>query len=323
MYMKKKTLINLIMSLAFLCFLGFSFIYMNHTNLIYDVTDILGPQQKPISKPGYQFSLYGDKESGITLKYPVSVMVYEQGLYVVDQDAGNVKVFDMKGRFAGSFGRMKSPYGIAVYGGNFYISDMATGEIEIHSRAGKKLGILKIKEQRQKMVPGSLLVADKYLYVADLYQGRILVIDLTERKIIRDIGSYGTGKGQLKYPHGMAVDKEGNIYVADSGNNRIVAFDSKGHYLKTLGGPPDKVGSITTVRGVDIDSKEHIYATAPLTGSVQVFNKQGEALYSFGGPGEDEGQLGLPNDLFVDSSGRIYIAEIKNKRVSVFERFSN
>ncbi|KNZ68552.1 NHL repeat containing protein [Thermincola ferriacetica] len=317
--MKKKTLINTVLSIGLICLIGFSFLYLNNINLINQVTDFMGPQQKKMSTPGFKFAMYGDAKSGVLLQYPVTAVIREKGIYVVDQDAGNIKVFGLGGRLAGVFGRLRSPYGIALYGGNFYVSDMGTGQIVIFSKTGKQLGTLKIKGQKG-MVPGGLLVDGKYLYIADVYQSRILVCDLPQRRIIRTMGSFGTGRGQLKYPHGMAVDKAGNLYVADSGNNRIVVFNKNGRYLKTIGGKDDRVGGITTVRGVAIDAKGIIYATAPLTGTIYAYNGDGEALYSLGGPGKENGQLGLPNDILIDAAGRLYVVETKNKRISVFEK---
>src|SRR4051812_11467904 len=44
-------------------------------------------------------------------------------------------------------------------------------------------------------------------------------------------GSQGNGEGQLNNPTGIAVDSFGNVYVLDTGNNRIQKFDSNGTYI--------------------------------------------------------------------------------------------
>ena len=49
-------------------------------------------------------------------------------------------------------------------------------------------------------------------------------------------GSIGTGNGQFFMPNGIAVDASGNVFVADSGNNRIQEFDSDGNYQSQFGG---------------------------------------------------------------------------------------
>ena len=48
-------------------------------------------------------------------------------------------------------------------------------------------------------------------------------------------GSLGSGGGQFNYPSGIALDGAGNIYVTDSGNNRIVKMATNGTVLTTWG----------------------------------------------------------------------------------------
>ncbi len=49
-------------------------------------------------------------------------------------------------------------------------------------------------------------------------------------------GSRGSADGQFNNPRGIAVDSDGNVYVADSGNNRIQKFSRFGTFLKKWGG---------------------------------------------------------------------------------------
>lgn len=45
--------------------------------------------------------------------------------------------------------------------------------------------------------------------------------------MLTQFGSFGAGLGQFKHPQGIAVDANGNVWVADSGNNRIQKFTPK------------------------------------------------------------------------------------------------
>ena len=47
-------------------------------------------------------------------------------------------------------------------------------------------------------------------------------------------GEAGSDNAHFNLPEGVATDKDGQIYVADSGNNRVQVFDSAGKYLKTI-----------------------------------------------------------------------------------------
>ena len=44
-------------------------------------------------------------------------------------------------------------------------------------------------------------------------------------------GSNGTGEGQFSGPHGIEVDADGNVYIADTGNNRVQKFTGNGVFL--------------------------------------------------------------------------------------------
>jgi len=51
---------------------------------------------------------------------------------------------------------------------------------------------------------------------------------------VRDFGGKGSGDGQLMYPEGMCYDKKQNLWVADTGNNRVVEYSLKGAFIRNL-----------------------------------------------------------------------------------------
>src|SRR5207248_9190531 len=55
----------------------------------------------------------------------------------------------------------------------------------------------------------------------------------------KQYGEPGTGSGQMKQPSGIAVDGDGNMYVADTGNARVEKFDSTGKLVASWGGLGD------------------------------------------------------------------------------------
>ncbi|MCK4471945.1 MAG: 6-bladed beta-propeller, partial [Anaerolineae bacterium] len=68
-------------------------------------------------------------------------------------------------------------------------------------------------------------------------------------------GSQGKGQGQFQDPRGIAVDQDGNVYVADSGNNRIQVFDSSGKFLTQWGGEGDGPGQFKEPWGIAVDAE--------------------------------------------------------------------
>jgi len=60
------------------------------------------------------------------------------------------------------------------------------------------------------------------IYVADGWNHRFQVFNADSTIHLRTMGTYGNGDGQFKYPWGICIDQEnGNILVADAGNDRI------------------------------------------------------------------------------------------------------
>src|SRR5690606_19062436 len=71
------------------------------------------------------------------------------------------------------------------------------------------------------------------LFISDGYVNSRIVHMSADGKFIRTIGGEeGEGPGQLKVPHGVAVDSQGRIIVNDSGNQRISVFDRDGKFVE-------------------------------------------------------------------------------------------
>ena len=62
----------------------------------------------------------------------------------------------------------------------------------------------------------------------------------------------GSGDGEMEMPYGIAIDDNGDIYIADWGNDRCLKFDPSGNHLLTFGGPSGP-GSLKNPTGVCVD----------------------------------------------------------------------
>ena len=109
------------------------------------------------------------------------------------------------------------------------------------------------------------------------------------------IGSSGSGAGQLAFPSGIATDPAGNLLVADRSNHRVSEFGPTGAFIRAFGWdvipePPAEFEVCTAATGC----------------------KAGVA------PGGDPGQLNSPQGITVDPSGNLAVADSFNNRVSLF-----
>ncbi len=134
-----------------------------------------------------------------------------------------------------------------------------------------------------------------------------------------EFGSIGKEDGELMGPLGLALDGEGNVYLADSENSRVQEFDSEGEYLAQFGSHGEEDGQFLETEGVAIAPGGAIYVSDPVLSRIQKFDSEGEYLSQFGSEGSGEGELSHPGGLAVDSEGDVYVADSENNRVVVFD----
>src|SRR3989304_4859767 len=77
---------------------------------------------------------------------------------------------------------------------------------------------------------------------------------VSAQEFLLSFGTLGSGDGQFHDPSGVAVDSGGNIYVADTVNNRIQKFDSNGNFLLSFGSFGSGDGQFNSPFGVEVDS---------------------------------------------------------------------
>jgi glucose/arabinose dehydrogenase len=134
-------------------------------------------------------------------------------------------------------------------------------------------------------------------------------------------GSYGTIDGKFKYPRSVAVDAEGNVYLADTGNNRIQKFASNGAFVTKWGSYGKQDGNFNAPQGIAVDAEGNVYVADTGNSRVQKFSGNGTFVAAWGSYGSDDGQLKRPTDIAVDpSSGDLYLVDTLNNSI---HRFSN
>ena len=82
------------------------------------------------------------------------------------------------------------------------------------------------------MVTNAAPGPDGRLYVADGYGNAWVHVFDGDGALLFSWGEPGTGPGQFRLPHGIAIDRRGTVYVADRENSRIQLFDAAGTYLR-------------------------------------------------------------------------------------------
>ncbi len=134
-------------------------------------------------------------------------------------------------------------------------------------------------------------------------------------------GMFGSGPGQFNTPVGIAVDQQGEIYVADVGNHRIQKLSSLGQPLTqwhTVGSGTGESTEIGYDLALDVGGNVYVSEPHPFSDGndhVQKFSPAGELLATWGGPGTGPGQFNQPTGVAVDSRGNVFVVDAYNNRV--------
>jgi aldose sugar dehydrogenase len=142
--------------------------------------------------------------------------------------------------------------------------------------------------------------------------------------LITQWGEYGHRDGRMRYPEGIAVDSSsGYVYVADTGNSRILVFSSNGTLITQWGEyGGDRDGRMRYPEGIALDQEGNVYVADTGNNRVNIFSSNGTFISQWGQSGRQgqrAGQLMHPEGIAVDSSsGYVYVADTGNNRISVF-----
>jgi DNA-binding beta-propeller fold protein YncE len=151
----------------------------------------------------------------------------------------------------------------------------------------------------------------------------------------REIRSFGAG--MFVWPHGIHVDRDGNVWVADSRGAEgkgsvVIKFSPEGKVLMTLGkagvrgNPPealtDPTDLVTDPRNGDVYVTEsHTDVTDPnLVGRISVFDRNGKLLRVIGKTGTGRGEFRTPHAIEFDSQGRLVVADRHNHRIQILTK---
>ncbi|TLM81873.1 MAG: hypothetical protein FDZ75_07750, partial [Actinobacteria bacterium] len=170
---------------------------------------------------------------------PVSVAIAPNGdIWATDQTRSRIMVFRSDGTFrrlvhtgggGTGKGQLARPESIAFDpDGNAWVADTQGGKVIAFSQNGRV-----VKELPAETQARGVAVDAEHVYILDL--GKVLVYDRATGKKLTSFGARGTAPGQIDAYQGI-VAKDGVIYVADSFNKRIQAFETDGKLLWTVPG---------------------------------------------------------------------------------------
>lgn len=192
----------------------------------------------------------------------------------------------------------------------------STGSVVLNGTGQSLIGTINFNNLSKTVSSADTLAIENIAITGALnFQGAVSnLLSLISNKnysYVTELGvSDGTPDDGLYYPTDSAFDSDGNLYVADSFNDRIVKYASDNSYVTIFG-----VGELSRPYGIDVDESDNIYVADYLNDRVAKYSTSGTLLASYGTSGSGDGNLDHPSRLAVDATDNVFISDSQNQRI--------
>jgi tripartite motif-containing protein 71 len=257
------------------------------------------------------------------LAYPRGVAVDAQGMvYVADTGNDRIDVYDRGATLLRAFGfsgratgQFDEPLGVAADGsGVRAVVDSVNGRVQLLGPDGAVVAQWGSPAPGPTLLPHAVAVAFDAAGNADVLdqrRSRIVVFSRASGGVIRTIGAPGSGPGQMLSPSDLTIDPSGRIWVADTGNGRVVRFGTDGTYLGATTG----IGSPRAIAVTPDASRMYL---ADANSRIGIWDPNGSEIDEFGGRGSNLGKIETPGQMALDAAGNLWVADRGNNRIQQF-----
>ncbi len=214
-----------------------------------------------------------------------------------------------------------SPYGIAADGsGRVWVADPGSGFVTKFDLARGRLDYIGLAGNERLQVPVAVVcdIWREKLYVSDSGLRKVFVYDI-EGKFQAEISP----PGGFERPAGMAVGRDGRLYVIDVTRGVVFIFNQDGSYHKSIGSAASEDGVFGHPSNIAVDPSGRIYVVDSLRFRVEIQDPDGGLVKLIGQVGNAPGSFARPRGIAVDSSGHIYIADAAFDNIQIFDITGN
>ncbi len=203
------------------------------------------------------------------------IAIFQNKVYVTDTLNNRIEVFDLNGMYLTQFGTLgagngqfNNPEAVAFDTlGNIYVVDNTNNRVQIFDKNNIYVSQFALNDSNPY---GIALDASGNVFVSFLDSGYIG--KYTSNVFVSKFGGNGAGNGQLHYENALTIDSAGNIFVADTGNNRVQVFDKNGNYISQFGTAGSGNGQFQIANSVAVDNAGNIYVADMGNNRVQKFS---------------------------------------------------
>lgn len=238
-----------------------------------------------------------------------------------------------KGTLISSWGNnmFVMPHGLTVdKDDNIWLTDVVLQQVFKFSHDGKLL--MKLGEARVAgtdvdhfNLPTDVAVTKSgAFYVSDGYGNSRVLKFSADGKYLFAWGKKGVSPGEFNIPHGITLDENENVVVADRENRRVQVFDSTGKFLRQYA-----AASFGNMYSVTFDKQmKEVFAVDyiardtkdPVGSDVIIFDGKGNMQNRFGRSGSYDGPACRYHDIAIDDEGSLYVGDIYSNIVQKFRK---
>ena len=267
---------------------------------------------------------WGELPEGWTFTQVAGVAVDSyDNVYVFNRSPHPIIVFDREGKFLNSWGEgiFKTPHGIYMeHDDHVYLADSGNHTVRKFTTGGKL--VMTIGTENRAGTNGApfnrptdvAISSSGEIFVSDGYGNSRMHRYSPDGKLLQSWGELGNGVGQFDLPHGVFVDKQDRVCVADRENHRIQIFTPNGEFITQWAG-------FRQPCTVFIDGDDSIYVPE-LQHRISILSLDGELQARWGGKSShDPGLFVAPHTACTDSHGDLYVGEVlEGQRIQKFVR---
>lgn len=231
------------------------------------VSDEVHGRVEVFSEAGAYIRKFGKNGNGDgEFEKPRGVAIDAEGnIWVTDTGNNRVQGFTEDGTFIRKFGtkgsgdgEFKSPKGLAVDSkGNIWVADSENNRVQEFNKEGK----YQRKFSTGKNPIGVAVDPSGNVWSDNEEETGVLEEHTETGSLIRKIVSSGKGIGQLLKPKRFAIGLNGELWIADAGNNRVEVFNQKGEYVTSFGTPGSDNERMNSPVALALDVKGNIWVT--------------------------------------------------------------
>ena len=208
---------------------------------------------------------------------PTGICVDVEGrIYVADKQKNTISLFSSDGKKLGAIGkdqngdtRLKEPRGISLDSqGNIVVCGSGNKCVKVLSSDGtflRTIGVGKFKE------PFDCLCHKDELYVSDRAGNAVKVFNYFSGTFLYEFGKDGSGKGEVRRPTGLAVDRTGHLLVCSQETKRVQIYKLDGTHVTNFGDNGRRLGQFGLPNSISVLMDGRIVVADFSNGELQIF----------------------------------------------------